>query len=37
MVWYNISKNEIDWNWERSDDEGKTWAVKWKIHYTRIK
>lgn len=37
MVWYNISKNELDWNWERSEDEGKTWEVKWKIHYTRKK
>ena len=35
MVWYNIMPNEFDWNWERSDDGGKTWQVKWQIKYTR--
>lgn len=35
MVWYNIHANEFDWNWERSDDGGKTWQVKWQIKYTR--
>lgn len=37
MVWYNISDNELDWNWERSDDNGETWKVFWKIHYQRKK
>lgn len=36
MVWYNISEKEFDWNWERSDDDGKTWKANWKIHYTRL-
>lgn len=35
MVWYNISDDELDWNWERSDDGGKTWEVLWHIHYRR--
>ena len=35
MVWYNISPDELDWNWERSDDKGATWKLLWKIHYTR--
>ena len=35
MVWYNISDNELDWNWELSQDDGSTWKVLWKIHYTR--
>jgi hypothetical protein len=35
MVWYNISYESFDWNWERSDDEGKTWKVNWQIRYTR--
>lgn len=35
MVWYNISADELDWNWERSDDNGKSWTILWKIHYTR--
>ncbi len=37
MTWYNISQNELDWNWERSNDNGKTWNLLWKIHYTRSK
>jgi hypothetical protein len=35
MVWYNISENEFDWNWERSEDKGQTWEVLWNIHYKR--
>ncbi|MEO8168402.1 MAG: hypothetical protein ABI623_09150, partial [bacterium] len=35
MQWYNITARSLDWNWERSDDSGKTWTVIWKIHYTR--
>lgn len=37
MVWYNITKDKFDWNWERSDDDGKTWKVLWKIMYSRKK
>jgi hypothetical protein len=37
MVWYNIAKEKLDWNWERSEDGGKTWKVLWKIHYSRKK
>lgn len=35
MIFYNISKNELDWNWEKSEDEGKTWTLAWKIQYKR--
>lgn len=35
MVWYNIEAGQFDWNWERSDDGGNTWQVKWQIRYTR--
>ena len=35
MVWYNIESNQFDWNWERSDDHGKTWNVLWEIKYKR--
>ena len=35
MVFYNISGNELDWNWEKSDDGGETWALRWHIHYQR--
>ena len=37
MVWYNIAKDNFDWNWERADDEGKTWKILWKIIYSRKK
>lgn len=37
MVWYNLAKDKFDWNWERSDDGGKTWKVVWKIAYSRKK
>ena len=36
MVWYDISENELYWNWESSSDDGKTWKTLWKIHYTKI-
>lgn len=35
MVWYSISPDSLDWNWERSADGGKSWKVLWKIHYGR--
>ena len=35
MVWYGIRENELEWNWERSDDGGDTWRVLWQIHYNR--
>lgn len=35
MVWYDITGNTLEWNWERSDDQGKTWKVLWNIHYKR--
>jgi hypothetical protein len=35
MVFKNITANEFDWSWERSEDGGKTWQVLWPIHYKR--
>jgi hypothetical protein len=37
MVWYNIAKDELDWNFERSDDGGQSWQILWQIHYRRKK
>ncbi|MGH7450787.1 MAG: hypothetical protein ACRENG_05545 [bacterium] len=37
MVWHNIAKKQLDWNWEASEDGGKTWKVNWQIHYARKK
>ena len=36
MVWYNIDKSSLDWNWENSTDNGRNWKVLWQIRYTRI-
>jgi hypothetical protein len=35
MVWFNIEENQIDWSWERSDDDGATWRALWEIKYKR--
>ena len=35
MVWYNITPNSLDWNWERSMDDGSSWETLWNIHYVR--
>ena len=35
MIFYNISKNSFDWNWEKSTDNGSTWNLMWQIHYKR--
>jgi hypothetical protein len=36
MVWFDIHADKFNWNWERSDDGGKTWTVIWAIAYKRI-
>lgn len=35
MVWKNIGRDELDWSWEASKDGGRTWQVRWPIHYRR--
>ena len=35
MVWYAITADSLEWNWERSNDDGDTWRVLWQIHYRR--
>lgn len=35
MVFYNIEDDSFDWSWESSLNDGKTWEVKWLIHYKR--
>jgi hypothetical protein len=37
MVFFNIKKDSLDWNWENSTDSGKTWNLVWYISYTRKK
>ena len=35
MVFYHIAPHSLDWDWERSEDGGATWALQWRLHYTR--
>lgn len=35
MVFYNISEDAFTWDWESSKDGGETWALSWRIQYTR--
>jgi hypothetical protein len=35
MKFFNITRNSLDWSWESSLDEGKTWRQNWLIHYKR--
>ncbi len=36
MVWHDIKQGSFAWNWERSDDGGKSWRPVWVIHYVRV-
>lgn len=35
MVFFNIARNSLEWNWENSADGGKSWNLAWHIKYTR--
>jgi hypothetical protein len=35
MVYYNITKDAFDWDWESSTDGGRTWKSNWQLHYVR--
>lgn len=35
MVFYDITDNSLTWDWERSEDGGKTWSLRWRINYKR--
>jgi hypothetical protein len=35
MVFSNIKPASFDWDWEASTDGGKTWELRWHLHYTR--
>lgn len=37
MVFYNITNNKLDWDWESSKDNGKTWKLNWRLHYVKNK
>ncbi|MGI9542453.1 MAG: hypothetical protein ACR2MX_04290 [Cyclobacteriaceae bacterium] len=35
MVFYDISDQTLNWDWERSEDGGSTWQLQWRIHYKK--
>jgi hypothetical protein len=37
MVFYDITEEAMTWDWEISYDAGETWALQWRINYTRKK
>lgn len=37
MIFYDIKPKSFTWDWEKSEDGGKTWTLQWRIQYTRVK
>lgn len=37
MVFSDITKDAFLWQWERTNDDGKTWELQWKLDYKRKK
>lgn len=35
MTWTNVRQDDLDWRWESSTDGGRTWTLRWLIHYVR--
>lgn len=35
MVFHAIRKDTLTWDWERTEDGGKTWKLLWRIDYRR--
>jgi len=35
MVWNEIGPDSLVWRWQRSDDDGVTWATNWRLDYRR--
>lgn len=35
MVFYDISEESFTWDWERSEDAGKSWSLQWRINYQK--
>lgn len=36
MAFKDIKDNSFIWDWETSNDRGKTWKLNWRINYKRI-
>jgi hypothetical protein len=36
MVFYDILSDKFTWDWELSNDGGKSWNLQWRINYKRM-
>jgi hypothetical protein len=36
MVWLDVRDDAFRWEWQRSTDQGVTWAVSWPLDYRRM-
>lgn len=36
MVFSDINKDSLHWDWQASKDNGKTWETQWEVDYKRI-
>ncbi|MCK6428417.1 MAG: DUF1579 domain-containing protein [Burkholderiaceae bacterium] len=36
MVFGGIERDALTWDWQRSDDEGRTWTTTWRLAYRRV-
>jgi hypothetical protein len=37
MRFYDIQADSFSWDWEGSNDGGKTWTLLWRLHYQRAR
>ncbi len=37
MVFYEIGSDSLKWDWEKSEDNGATWTLQWRVFYSRAK
>ncbi len=37
MVFYDFTDEGFTWDWEATQDGGKTWKLNWRINYTKAK
>lgn len=35
MVFHGIRRDALTWDWEKTEDGGRTWQLLWRIHYKR--
>lgn len=36
MVFYDITPSSLTWDWESTQDGGRTWKLNWRVNYKKI-